>query len=35
MYYYGYENNELYIEPLRLFNEDNIQVGEASVDAIE
>ena len=35
MYYYGYEDNELYIEPLRLFNQDNEQVGEAVVDAIE
>jgi hypothetical protein len=33
MHYYGYPNNELYIEPLRLFNEDGLQVGEASVDA--
>lgn len=32
LYYYGYET-ELYIEPLRLFNEDNVQVGEAVVDA--
>jgi hypothetical protein len=35
MSYYGYEDNELYIEPLRLFNEDGEQVGEATVDAIE
>ena len=33
MSYYGYEDNELYIEPLRLFNEEGVQVGEASVDA--
>jgi hypothetical protein len=33
MYYSGYEDNELYIEPLRLFNEDGVQVGEAVVDA--
>ena len=33
MYYYGYPENELYIEPLRLFNEDGVKVGEASVDA--
>lgn len=35
MHYYGYPDNELYIEPLRLFNEENEQVGEAVVDAIE
>jgi hypothetical protein len=33
MSYYGYEDNELYIEPLRLFNEEGVKVGEASVDA--
>jgi hypothetical protein len=33
MSYYGYPDNELYIEPLRLFNEDGVQVGEAVVDA--
>lgn len=33
LYYYGYDT-ELYIEPLRLFNEDNQQIGEAQVDAI-
>jgi len=33
MSYYGYPNNELYIEPLRLFNEDGVQVGDAVVDA--
>jgi hypothetical protein len=32
MYYYGHET-ELYIEPLRLFNEDNQQIGDAQVDA--
>lgn len=31
---YGYDT-ELYIEPLRLFNEDGEQIGEARVDAIE
>jgi hypothetical protein len=35
MNYYGYPDNELYIEPLRLFNEEGEQVGEATVDAIE
>jgi hypothetical protein len=33
MNYYGYPDNELYIEPLRLFNEDGVQVGDAVVDA--
>jgi len=33
LYYYGYDT-ELYIEPLRLFNEDNQQIGEAQIDAI-
>ena len=32
MYYYGHDT-ELYIEPLRLFNEDNQQIGEAQIDA--
>jgi hypothetical protein len=32
MYYYGHDT-ELYIEPLRLFNEDNQQIGDAQVDA--
>lgn len=31
---YGYDT-ELYIEPLRMFNEDNEQIGETTVDAIE
>jgi hypothetical protein len=35
MHYYGYSDNELYIEPLRLFNEEGEQVGDAVVDAIE
>jgi hypothetical protein len=33
IYLYGYDT-ELYIEPLRLFNEDGEQIGEAQVDAI-
>ena len=33
MKYYGYDT-ELYIEPLRLFNEDNQQIGDETVDAI-
>jgi hypothetical protein len=33
MQYCGHDV-ELYIEPLRLFNEDGVKVGEASVDAI-
>ena len=32
--YYGYQE-ELYIEPLRLFDEDGQKVGEAQVDAIQ
>lgn len=32
--YYGYET-ELYIEPLRLFNDEGQEVGEASITAIE
>jgi hypothetical protein len=32
--YYGYDT-ELYIEQLRLFNEDNEQIGEQTVDAIQ
>lgn len=34
LYYYGYET-ELYIEPLNLFNEDGVEVGEATVTAQE
>jgi hypothetical protein len=35
IHYYGYEDTDLYIEPLRLFNEEGVQVGEAVVDAIK
>lgn len=34
LHYYGYDT-DLYIEPLRLFDEDNNQIGEAQVDAIK
>jgi hypothetical protein len=33
LHYYGYDT-ELYIEPLRMFNEDNEKIGDAAVDAI-
>jgi hypothetical protein len=33
LHYYGYDT-DLYIEPLRLFDEENKQVGDAQVDAI-
>jgi hypothetical protein len=32
MYYYGYDT-ELYIEPLRLFDDNNQKIGDAAVDA--
>jgi len=34
IYFYGYET-ELYIEPLNLFNEDGVEVGEAEITAQE
>jgi hypothetical protein len=33
LHYYGYDT-DLYIEPLRLFDEENKQIGDAAVDAI-